>query len=193
MISLLSGTIHSKTPDTLTLLTPGGVGYAVRVSPVFAAESAVGSECSLYTYLKVSDSALDLYGFTSVPDRTFFELLLTVKGVGPKSAMNILSLGSMHDIQDAIARGDAKYLSSVQGLGKKTAERLCVELKSKVQITTLKHAAGNAQDGNVLADVVDALVGLGYTAEDAREAVKQLDTAEKTVEQLIREALQMMQ
>lgn len=187
MISFLTGTVHEQTSTTLTVLTEGGVGYSVQVGRRVAAQVAVGKRVALYTYLKVSDSALDLYGFEQAGQRAFFELLLTVKSVGPKSAMNILNVGPVEDIQQAIARGDATYLSAVQGLGKKTAERLCVELKSK--ITVDDSVRGSTPHGDMLSDVVDALVGLGYTKEHARAIIKELDAANATTEELLRAAL----
>jgi len=142
---------------------------------------------SFYTYLRVSDQAQDLYGFETLEERDFFILLMTVSGVGPKSALNILSLGSMDNIKSAIARGDVKYLTAVQGMGKKTAERVVVELKSKISGANLD-VPGEAM-GGALGDVVGALVSMGYSPDEARQAAQELDPADKTSEELVREAL----
>ena len=188
MISFLTGTIASKDKNTVVLETSGGVGYAVAVSPLAAAGLETGQTVSLHTYLKVSDSAMDLYGFQTPEERSFFSLLLSVSGVGPKSAMNILSIGSIEEIESAISRGDATYLSAVQGIGKKTAERMVVELKSKVTARAVQ--AGGEQVGDVLKDVIDGLVAMGYSKDDARAAAMACDPADKSVEGLLKEALQ---
>jgi holliday junction DNA helicase RuvA len=186
VISLLKGTIESKQKDSVVLMTAGGVGYAVRVSRLQAEEAKVGVDVILYTYLKVSDNAMDLFGFSSVEHRSFFSLLLSVKSVGPKSAMHILSIGSVQEIQSAISRGDVDYLTSVQGMGKKTAERIVVELKSKIKVDDSAPARG---DGKILGEVIDGLVSMGYGKEDAKAAVQSIETEGKTTEQVLREAL----
>ncbi len=188
MISLIQGTVVSKEKNVLVVSTNGGVGYAIAVSPLVANELFEGAEVTLHTYLKVSDSAMDLYGFRSLEERSFFSLLLSVSGVGPKSAMNILSVGSIEEIESAISRGDATYLSAVQGIGKKTAERMVVELKSKVAARAVQ--SGDDQVGDVLKDVIDGLVAMGYSKDDARLAATACDPAGKSLEQLLREALQ---
>lgn len=188
MISLLQGAVYAKQKDAITLLTRGGVGYHVRMSPLHVAECRIGDELTLCTFLKVSDSALDVYGFFSEEERSFFEVLLSVKGVGPKSALNILALGSIVHIQSAIARGDAQYLSTVQGMGKKTAERLCVELKNKVSVGEETQTMSK-EEAVVVGEVIDGLVALGYSKEEAKERVTRLSTKEKTTEQLLKESL----
>lgn len=188
MISFLTGTIHATSPTGIVLMTPGGVGYDVTTTRTFAASQKVGSEIALNTYLKVSEQAMQLFGFATGEERAFFELLLTVSGVGPKSAMNILALGSVSDIESAIAREDATYLSAVQGIGKKTAERMVVELKAKVTKGT-KVAKGH-QSGTVMAEVIDALVSMGYEKAHVKEVVKGL-TGDDT-EALLRQALKQL-
>lgn len=186
MISYLFGTIQHKSVTAVVLQTAGGVGYLVHMTRACVARLTVGQELSVHTYLRVTDSALELFGFHEVEEKEFFELLLSVSGIGPKSAMNVLSLGSVTDISAAIGRADATYLSAVQGIGKKTAERLCVELKTKVTI-------GNSQkemvDSMALADVVDALVSMGYSKEEARTKVSALATEGKNEEDILKEAL----
>lgn len=187
MISLICGRIFEKNKDSIVVETSGGVGYLVHMTALRVGEYRVGQEVKIYTYLKVSDSALDLYGFENSDEKSFFELLMTVSGVGPKSAMNILSLGHMSDIQSAIARGDVKYLTGVQGMGKKTAERLVVELKSKL-ISSDTHST-KSEESDILTDVIDGLVSLGYSREEAKNLVQNLDTEGKTPEQILKQAL----
>ncbi|MBT4153781.1 MAG: Holliday junction branch migration protein RuvA [Candidatus Magasanikbacteria bacterium] len=189
MIALLKGTVAHRTAGSIVLMTSGGVGYDVRVSVKDLTALPEGTTVTLMTYLKVSDSALDLYGFTESSDRAFFELLLTVKGVGPKGALNILGLGSLDQIQEAIGRGDAAYLRSVPGLGKKTADRLVVELKSKVGSV---QASAQMQQTGVSGDVVGALVSMGYSEQDAFAAVQHAYVEGASVEDVLKQSLQFL-
>lgn len=187
MIYQLKGTVEQISDGFVVLMTPGGVGYQLFLSTSTLTNCNIGEEKSFLTYLKVSDTAMQLFGFNSAAERKFFELLLSVKSVGPKSAMNILSLGSMEDIQGAIARGDAKYLTAVQGMGKKTAERLIVELKSKVGFIAgemMSHEAGTP-----IAEVVEALEAMGYTSVEVQETLKAIDTNDMSTEELLKIAL----
>ncbi len=187
MISFLRGSVFDKQKQSLTLETSGGIGYEVHMAPLKLVEVKVGQEIALYTYLKVSDSALDLYGFETADERDFFTTLMTVSGVGPKTAMSILSLGAIDKISGAIARGDVTYLTGVSGLGKKTAERLVVELKGKV--VNQESGSRNHGESDVLSEVIEALVGMGYGRDEAKQAVQSIDVADKTTEQLLRLAL----
>lgn len=189
MISLLKGTIAHKESGTAVVLTSGGVGYAVRLSALQLSEYTIGQEVELPTYLKVSDSSLELFGFASTAHRDFFQLLLSVKSVGPKSAMHILSLGSIEEIKQAIARGDVTYLTAVQGMGKKTAERIVVELKTKVGSLEADLQVANS---STLSEVIDGLVAMGYQKEEAKLTVRSLDGEGKTTEELLREALKLL-
>lgn len=188
MISLLTGTIVSTSSTGLVLMTQGGVGYDVSTTRVFASEQSVGDVCTLNTYLKVSEQALQLFGFSSIEERAFFQLLLSVSGVGPKSAMNILALGSVDEIQAAISREDATYLSAVQGIGKKTAERMVVELKSKV--SKLADTDTSHPSSAAIAEVIDALVSMGYDKGEVRNLAKHLEGDD--TEKLLRKALTLL-
>lgn len=188
MIALLSGRIFEKNKDSIVVETSGGVGYLVRMTALRVGQYREGQEIKIYTYLKVSDSALDLYGFQNLEEKDFFELLMTVSGVGPKSAMNILSLGHMEEIQSAIARSDVKYLIGVQGMGKKTAERLVVELKNKLSATSESYST-NAQESDILTDALEGLMALGYSREEAKNLVSKIDIEGKSPEQILKLAL----
>ncbi|MBT4350352.1 MAG: Holliday junction branch migration protein RuvA [Candidatus Magasanikbacteria bacterium] len=185
MITLLRGTVEAKGKGYLTLLTPSGVGYEVRMSNLELTQYAVSEGTTIHTYLKVAEQALELYGFPSIQKREFFMKLLTVSGVGPKSAMNILALGSIDDIKSAIVRGDVKYLTAVQGMGKKTAERMVVELKSKIAVKDI----GQDITGGILSEVMDGLVSMGDTRSEAKDVVQTLDPKGKDTETLLKEAL----
>lgn len=189
MIFSLTGVISDKEPHGVVVTTPGGVGYLVSMSHLQMAAYSIGQNVSVYTYFKVSDQGQDLYGFKSKEERAFFMLLLSVKGIGPKSALHVLSLGSIPDIQSAIGRGDSVYLSSVQGLGKKMAERICVELKGKMRMGDGDSGTSFSSDSGMLGDVVAALIGMGYTQEEAKQRVLGIDTEGKSVGQLLKDAL----
>lgn len=186
MISFLKGTISTVGKDSIVLLTSGGVGYEIYLSKMVAIKYSAGQEVSFSTYLKVSENAMDLYGFENAEQKEFFELLLSVSGVGPKSAMNILNLGSMEDIKGAIAREDVKYLTAVQGMGQKTAERLVVELKSKVE--AIEAVVGKVQNQN-MTDVIDGLSAMGYGKEEIKLAIQNLETEGKNTEEILKMVL----
>lgn len=188
MISYLIGKVIGKQKDHLVLMTPGGVGYEVNMTPSRILEYKMGEQIELFAYLKVSDSAMVLFGFRSSEDREFFSMLMTVKGVGPKTALHILSLGSVESIESAIGRGDVTYLTAVQGLGKKTAERVVVELKSKMKGPKYKGDDTSAES-TVMGEVIDGLVAMGYSRDEAKLVVMNLDATGKTTGQLLKEAL----
>jgi Holliday junction DNA helicase RuvA len=190
MISYLQGTIQSTGKDIIVVLTTGGIGYEVQLIPARALTLRTGEPTGLHTYLRVTDSSHTLFGFFDLQEKAFFELLLTVSGVGPKSAMNILALGSIDDISAAIARKDVKYLTAVQGMGKKTAERLVVELQQKISAVST-HTDEDVQ-GTIMGEVIDALTAMGYAKSDAVQVTKQLDMQNKKIEQVLKEALKLL-
>ncbi|MBP7992259.1 MAG: Holliday junction branch migration protein RuvA [Candidatus Magasanikbacteria bacterium] len=193
MIALLSGVVVEKTTTSVLVETSGGVGYDVTMTAADALSVVLGEKLRVFTYLKVSDSAQELFGFKNTAARDFFKILLSVSGIGPKSALNVLSLGEITNIQSAIARGDVKYLTAVQGMGKKTAERLVVELKNKF---TVRGNSGeslvDAVDSGPLGEVVEGLVAMGYSQAEARDVVQNLDATGKNSEGLLREALKLL-
>lgn len=185
MIGLIFGQIISNNDGQVVVKTPGGVGYLVYGSLAGLKEWVVGAEVSILTYLAVRETALDLYGFVSEQERELFKRLLDVSGIGPKTALHILSLGSVSEIAAAINRGDVVYLTQVSGIGKKTAERIAVELRDKLVVL----GDGDRESGPA-GDVVAGLMALGYSAVDARAVIKTLDVKNKNAEQLLKEALQ---
>lgn len=187
MIGLIQGKVVGAYSNTIAILTNGGVAYEVHVVAPFFMTVREGQTLKLFTYLKVSDSGMELFGFSVIEEKLFFELLITVNGVGPRTALNILSLGSLNDIKSAIARADVTYLTQVSGIGRKTAERIVIELKNKV---TGNNEQGTGGMGESLGEVVEALVGLGYSRDEARDVVKELDAKGKSTEALLKVALQ---
>lgn len=173
--------------NEITLMTSGGVGYVLFVNSGAAKKWPVGVETEVFTYLAVRENAMDLFGFQNEGERALFLKFLNVSGIGPKTAMHLLSLGTVDEIASAVSRGDVDYLTKVSGIGRKTAERIVVELKEKMAAGAL---AEETSEGGLLGDVVDGLIALGYSTQEAREAVKKLDANGKTSEQLLKEALQ---
>jgi Holliday junction DNA helicase RuvA len=189
MISIIQGKVIAKNNNELVIMTPGGVGYRVMASPNALSGALTGSELTINTYLSVKEDALDLFGFASLAEKELFKNFLTVSGVGPKTALHLLELGSAEEITLAIGRSDVEYLTKVSGIGKKTAERIVVELKEKVA-KGMSEAGVKIAQGDTMGDVIDALVTLGYSAIQARDVVKKIDATGKNSEQLLREALQ---
>ncbi len=194
MINGLRGKIIEKNEGFITIDVLG-VCYKVFVSQIFLQNlGAKKSESEVYikTYLSVRENALDLYGFEDEKDKDLFELLLTISGVGPKSALNIMNLVTRDMVEESIQKDDPRYLSKISGLGKKTAEKIVSGLKDKIIYQTKQSAEQKISGKNPSADsatAIDALVSLGYTERDARNTVKNMDTNNKNTEQIIKEAL----
>ena len=175
MIAYLKGEIIAKNNHYLILET-GGVGYQIFVGENFLADLKIGQEKSIFTHHRVREEASDLYGFNTLAELDLFELLLSVSGVGPKSALAVLSLATSDDIKEAIIRGDASLLTKVSGIGKKTAERLVLELKNKVvKISGSINLTGGGVSGT--SDELDALMSLGYSINEAREALNLVEAS----------------
>jgi len=173
MISYLRGRIINKSLN-YAILEVAGVGYQIYAGENFLNELKVGIEIEVYTHHQVREEASDLYGFKTMEDLELFTLLLTVSGVGPKSALGVISMASANDIKEAIIRGDANLLTKVSGIGKKTAERVVLELKTK--ILRSGGAAITINSSSLIgSDEIDALMSLGYTLNDARSALNLID------------------
>jgi len=168
----------------------GGLGYQVFApKPVLAALGELGQEVQLYTYMHIREDLLALYGFSTMDQRHLFETLLTVSGIGPKVALSMLSSGAPEDIRVAIAGGDTARLARVPGIGKKTAERLVLELKGKIEVKGVVPAASPGV-ASVNADLADTLAALGFSAAEANAAINALPAdAPPTLEERLRLAL----
>jgi holliday junction DNA helicase RuvA len=187
MISSLHGKIQARTDDSL-ILNVGGVGFRVRVpTGALAALGAVGSDAMLYTHLHVREDDLSLYGFMTEDELGLFEKLLTVSGIGPKVGLSVLSNASPETIRYAIAQGNSDALTAIPGIGKKTAQRLVLELKGKVDLAGLGEMGELAP---VDEDVMNALINLGYSAAEATRAARSVPANVKTIEERVRIALQ---
>jgi len=175
MISSISGKVTSKAISSI-VVEVGGVGILVQVPGRVAAGLSIGNLVNFHTYLIVREDALTLYGFTEITERDFFELLLTVTGVGPKVAQSILANSDATAIATAIISSNHKLLESVPGLGKKGAQRLVLELKDKVT----SFAAGVSKSNlSVTNQVENALQGLGYSAKEASAMITAIAGTEK--------------
>lgn len=173
MIAFLRGKIISKSL-TYTIIETGNVGYQVFGAEGFLSDLSLGSEVEVYLHHQVREEASDLYGFKNLADLELFELLLTVSGVGPKSALGILNLATASDIKEAIRRNDPGLLTKVSGVGKKTAERLILELKNKIEKLS---GVMTPNSSSVLtgSDELDALMSLGYSLSEARKALGEVE------------------
>lgn len=192
MISYISGTIEAVL-DSSVIVNTNGVGYRVVLPErVHGILSKVGSKVKLFIYPNFNsrEGSLELYGFETPEELSFFGLLLTVSGVGPKSAQGILSSVDLPTLQLAIAKGDHEYLRKLSGIGPKTSQRIILELKNKL----LEKNLGIIENRDLASEgeAIDALVSLGYTAYHSREAVKAVTTEAKTSEEKIRQALKIL-
>ena len=170
MISSISGSVKSTSINSL-VVEVGGVGLLLQVPIRIAAKMQVGERVSFHTYLIVREDALTLYGFTEIVDRDFFELLLSVTGIGPKVAQSILANSDAASIANAIITSNLKSLEAVPGLGKKGAQRLVLELKDKAAA----FASGKSgSDLTISNQVENALQGLGYSNKEAIAMLNQV-------------------
>ncbi|OGN13568.1 MAG: Holliday junction DNA helicase RuvA [Candidatus Yanofskybacteria bacterium RIFCSPHIGHO2_02_FULL_43_15c] len=192
MISFISGTILASS-ENYVIIDTGGVGYRVILPErVHGILSKVGTQVKLFIYPNFNprEGSFELYGFENQDELSFFSLLLTVSGVGPKSAQSILSAVDLSTLSLAIVKGDYDYLRKLSGIGPKTSQRIILELKNK--LLEKNFGAGADRDLTSEGEAVDALVSLGYTAYHAREAVKAVTAEAKTSEEKIRQALKIL-
>lgn len=183
MIAHLTGMVLEAEEKAL-VVDVHGIGYRVAVLAAVRDGVQQNETVALHIYHQVSDDAENLYGFTSRVDMKFFELLLTVPSVGPRTAMNILNVAPPRVLAQAVADEDIGLLTRVSGVGKKTAERILVELKEKIG----RHE-GHGAAGTVQHETVEALMSIGFTPAQARSAVAQLPREVATVEAAVRAAL----
>ena len=171
MLAKLSGKVTDILGNAI-VVDIGGVGYLVHVPLPLKLELVAGTPISLFTHLAVREQSLDLYGFKTATELSFFEMLISVSGVGPKTALGILSLAPVETLAGAIRAGDTSYLTKVSGIGKKSAERIVVELRDK-----LSAALGESGDtGGADIEVLEALQALGYSAAESRQALRGVAT-----------------
>jgi len=187
MISYLSGNIIFFN-DRSVILNVGGVGYKIFTTQenTRRAQKKVG-EMSFHTHLAVRENALDLYGFTERSELDFFELLITVSGIGPKTGLGIMNIAPVEVILTAISKNDAGYLTKTSGVGTKNAQKIVMELKGKTDGFSFSKEDPTPEE----TDAVDALQSLGYSLKESREALKNISKT-KTPSEQIREALHIL-
>ena len=186
MIGYLEGTIILAEEKSL-IVACGGVGYEVFVMPNVSLGYTPGDLATFWIHTVVREDALDLYGFADRETLNVFRLLIGVSGIGPKSALGIVGLAPITELARAVGSGDLVYLTKVSGIGKKTAEKIILELKEKMAALAGTYTM---EDHN--ADVVDALVALGYSLKDVREAVNTLPKEVTGTQDKIRAILKML-
>lgn len=188
MIAKLVGTPEVINEEKL-IVDVGGVGYGVLAPPQVIAEARGKTSISLLTHLAVRDDDMTLYGFISHQQRSLFKHLIGVSGVGPKSALGILSVADAPTITAAIASEDTSYLTKVSGIGQKTADKIILDLKDSFgDIATEESAQGRTESG----EAVEALVTLGYSKREARDAVAGIESNIETTEKKVKEALKQL-
>ncbi len=189
MIATLTGKVSEQINETI-VLNVHGVGYGLLVSADDWGKLSVGTEATVYIYEHIREQSHDLFGFISRNTKELFEKLLSVNGVGPKMALAILSVGSMQDVQQAISSGDVKLLQSAPGVGKKVAERVVVDLKDKVGLISSTSATAFLIQPSYtkLDDAHEALLALGYSLQDAAQALESVDSS-LPLDEKIRQAL----
>ncbi len=187
MIAHITGTIRDKN-ERFIIVETNGLGYKVFVAADTIGELSIGQQTSLYTHLAVREDALDLYGFTTEEHQIFFEMLLSISGIGPRSALSILSLATIDVLKKAIATGDTNYLTKVSGIGRKTAEKIVIELRDKLAA----HKDDNQTNLRGEHDTLEALKSLGYSQNEARDVLKDIDPTITGTSERLKLALQIL-
>lgn len=188
MIASVSGTIEHVSLDSVTIQV-NGIGYRVYTLASVLGAVKIGDQVNFRTYLHVREDDMSLYGFQNPRELAFFKLLLQAPGIGPKTALNVMAIATVDTLIRAVSSGDVTLLTKVSGIGKKTAERIVVELKTKLE---KEHPELSGKGPSVHSDVISALSSLGYSPIQAREVVRQLPEDLKDVEAGIRAALKIL-
>lgn len=174
MIGYLEGIIKSAQEKSI-IINVSGVGYLIYPSPeVLKKDLQVGNNISLFIHTHVREDQITLYGFNTQKELELFELLITVSGIGPKTALNVLSAGNVEDIKMAVANADVDFFQQVTGIGKKSAQRIIVDLKNK--IGGLKELDLSDKNLKQYQDLISALRSMGFESRETREAIKKVDS-----------------
>lgn len=187
MIGRLKGTVSAIRPG-YAIVSVGGVGYKVFATRELLLSLTQDTETDIWTHLAVRENILDLYGFSNEEELRLFELLLTVSGIGPKSALAILDIASVETLRSAVSAGNASYLTKVSGIGKKTAEKIVLELRDKVGVSAESSAASLHGDEEAL----EAMRALGYSQAEARDALRKVPQGIERSNERLREALRIL-
>ncbi|MBM2818020.1 MAG: Holliday junction helicase RuvA, holliday junction helicase RuvA [Parcubacteria group bacterium] len=186
MISKLKGVIEHKDAKFIILMV-GGVGYKIFLASEQLEKVRESANISLWTYLAVREDALTLYGFEEKEGLNFFEMLISISGIGPKTALGVINVATIPTLKKAVASEDISHLVKVSGIGKKIAEKIILELKGKF---------GREESGEISlkdeVDTMEALKSLGYSQNQAREALKQVDKEITNVSERVKQALKIL-
>lgn len=183
MIARLRGNVIEHDGDTV-VVDCGGVGYGVHVCADEQQHLSNGTTCDLFIAEQIKEDGHELFGFSAKSRKLLFNLLTSVNGVGPKAAMAIMNIGNEGQVRSAIAGGDTKFISAAKGVGKKVAERVVVDLKSKVGLEASDSATDFLADAAVTDEAVEALVALGHSPQDAALMLRGIDAALPTGERV---------
>ena len=189
MIAHIRGNIIDKS-EKFIIVDVSGVGYKIFTTIDILASIENGQDISFWIYTAVRENSLDLYGFINKEEMEFFELLLDVSGIGPKSALSILTVASIDTLKRAISTGDTSYLNKVSGIGKKTAEKIIIELRDKLKA----HKGGDGKDYTLRdeGDLIEALKALGYSQQQSRDVLKNIPSEIEGTSARIKEALKIL-
>jgi Holliday junction DNA helicase RuvA len=192
VIGSLRGAVLERNSDSEVLLEVGGVGYLVAVTPRTLAELEPGANVFLHVHHHIREDAQTLFGFLRREERTTFQVLIATHGVGPSLAMAIVGTHTPVALVDIVASSDVASLTLVPGVGKKTAERLLIELKSRLNLPILDPVGVGAAEGgsSTLGDVREALFGLGYAPDEVRDTLREVNASDAAT--MLREALQLL-
>lgn len=187
MIGRIEGMVSVVRPG-FAIISASGVGYKIAATRETLSVFKEGKNIGLWTHLAVREDALDLYGFTTEEELRVFNLLLTVPGIGPRSALSVLDIAPVETLRSAIAAGNASYLTKVSGIGKKMADKIILELKEKIGVGT--ESAARALSGDE--EALEALRALGYSSQEAREALRKVPNGIEGGSARLREALRIV-
>jgi Holliday junction DNA helicase RuvA len=173
------------------IVETNGIGYKIFVPNSISNVAQIGEAVSLYIYHNITESSQALYGFHTYDEQEFFELLLSISGIGPKVALSVLNAASLADIREAVIADNPEILTNISGIGKKTAERIVLELKNKIKVGDIRPIGTKSIDVGSSAnmDVYEALLRLGYNGIEARAAIKMVPAGVKDAEKKLKEAL----
>jgi holliday junction DNA helicase RuvA len=186
MISYIKGIVLSRDLKGATIET-GGIGYKVFLTQHFLKKISPGQKVAVWTHLAARENSMELFGFENKEELDFFEMLISVSGIGPKTALNILNISEIKTIKEAVSSGDVTHLVKVSGIGRKNAEKIVVELRDKLGAAEV---SGEKLKGDI--DALEALKSLGYSQSEAREALKKVSADTKNTSAKIKEALKIL-
>ncbi|PCI21390.1 Holliday junction branch migration protein RuvA [Candidatus Wolfebacteria bacterium] len=188
MIGHISGSVILKRVN-YALIDVNGVGYKIYAGSDTLSQLKKEQTVSFYTHLVVRENALDLYGFQNQEELDFFQMLIDVSGIGPKSALSVMDLTSLTTLRKAIGSNDTSYLTKVSGIGKKTAEKIVLELRDKLEVYGEKEGDTGLKEES---EVLEALQSLGYSMSEARDALKHIGSSAQGTSEKIKAALKIL-